>query len=49
MVGFGVSNSKTYKSAIRFSDGAIIGSAFIKHLIKNGKESISNFIKKIKK
>ena len=47
MVGFGISNSKTYKSAISFSDGAIIGSAFIKYIEDNGIDSIKNFIKKI--
>jgi len=32
IIGFGISNSETFNTAIRYSDGAIIGSAFIKFL-----------------
>jgi tryptophan synthase alpha chain len=36
IIGFGISNSKTYNTAISHSNGAIIGSAFIKFIEKNG-------------
>ena len=48
MVGFGISNAETYNSAIKYSKGAIIGSAFIKHLDSNGADSVEDFIKKIR-
>ena len=43
IVGFGISNAETFKSATNTASGAIIGSAFIK-FIKNN--SISNILKK---
>ena len=49
LIGFGISNRETYKDAIKFSQGAIIGSAFIKHLEKKGVNKITDFIKKIRK
>ncbi|MCK5440618.1 MAG: tryptophan synthase subunit alpha [Maribacter sp.] len=48
IVGFGISNTKTFNQATQSSKGAIIGSAFIKHLAKNGVDSISSFIKSIR-
>jgi tryptophan synthase alpha chain len=48
IVGFGISNTETFNQATQSSKGAIIGSAFIKHLTKNGVESISSFIKSIR-
>ncbi len=48
IVGFGISNSKNYKSAIKFAKGAIIGSAFIKFLEKNSIQKIIDFINKIR-
>lgn len=50
LIGFGISNNKTYKLACRYSSGAIIGSAFVKHL-KDGidlKEDITEFVNSIK-
>ena len=38
LVGFGISNAETYQSAVAHSQGAIIGSAFIKHLEANGSQ-----------
>ena len=35
MIGFGISNEKTYSDANTFSQGAIIGSLFIKLLKDN--------------
>ncbi|MEO9510778.1 MAG: tryptophan synthase subunit alpha [Flavobacteriaceae bacterium] len=48
IVGFGISNSDTFKQATRKTKGAIIGSAFIKHLTKNGVEKIEGFVKGIR-
>ena len=48
LIGFGISNSKTYNNAIMFSSGAIIGSAFIEFITKEGVNNIEKFIDKIK-
>ncbi len=48
IVGFGIKDAETFDQATKTSKGAIIGSAFIKHLTANGIEGISNFIKKIR-
>lgn len=48
IVGFGINNAETFQQATRSTAGAIIGSAFIKHLTKNGVNSISDFINTIR-
>lgn len=48
LVGFGISNAETYQSAVAHSQGAIIGSAFIKHLEENGNQSVQAFVKTIR-
>ena len=48
IVGFGISNAETFRQAPQKAKGAIIGSAFIKHLTKNGIEGISDFVKQIR-
>ena len=48
LVGFGISNAETYQSAVAHSQGAIIGSAFIKHLEANGNQSVQEFVKTIR-
>ena len=48
LVGFGISNAETYKAATEHSKGAIIGSAFIKHLKANGADSVADFITQIR-
>lgn len=48
IVGFGISNADTFQAAIAKTKGAIIGSAFIKHLTKNGTMDIEHFIKEIR-
>ena len=48
LIGFGISNSNTFKSACQNSDGAIIGSAYIKHLDNHGVSKTKDFIKLIK-
>ncbi|OWP82938.1 tryptophan synthase subunit alpha [Flavobacterium davisii] len=44
IIGFGISNHETFQQATTYQKGAIIGSAFIKHLKKNGVNTIENFV-----
>ncbi|MBL4625125.1 MAG: tryptophan synthase subunit alpha [Flavobacteriales bacterium] len=46
LIGFGINNSETYQSACNYSNGAIIGSAFIKHL--DTEQTIQEFISGIR-
>ena len=48
VVGFGISNASTYSTAIEHSNGAIIGSAFIKFLEEKGVNKIADFISSIR-
>ncbi|PWE01241.1 tryptophan synthase subunit alpha [Marinilabilia rubra] len=50
MVGFGISNHQNYKEVCNYAHGAIVGSAFIKHLENIGDDhnEIVGFIKKLK-
>jgi len=50
LIGFGISDKKTFDNACKFSSGAIIGTAFIKAISEsqNMNESICNFIKQIR-
>ena len=48
VVGFGISNSSTYKAATKYSRGAIIGSAFIKFIEKEGVNEIDKFVSSIR-
>ncbi|HET8753868.1 MAG TPA: tryptophan synthase subunit alpha [Salinimicrobium sp.] len=48
VAGFGIHDSESFKNATQFTKGAIIGSAFIKHLSKNGIGEIRNFTHRIK-
>jgi len=51
LIGFGISNYKTYSKACNYANGVIIGSAFIKALGENNElleEKISKFIRMIK-
>lgn len=47
IVGFGISNHTTFTQATTHAKGAIIGSAFIKHLNTNGTNKIDTFVKTI--
>lgn len=47
IVGFGISDKTTFNTACNYANGAIIGSAFIKNLGKNGIEKIAGFITSI--
>lgn len=44
VIGFGISDHKTFTQATKHAKGAIIGSAFIKHLTSEGAENINSFI-----
>ena len=48
LIGFGISNNKTFLDASKNSRGAIIGSAFIKFIKNNGKENVNDFINLIR-
>lgn len=47
IVGFGISNKSTFSMATKNAKGAIIGSAFIKHLTHHGVHAIHDFIQPI--
>ena len=47
VIGFGISDKATFDTACRYSNGAIVGSAFIKHIGDTGVEKINAFIKPI--
>lgn len=47
VIGFGISDKATFDTACMYSNGAIVGSAFIKHIGTNGVDEIDNFIKPI--
>ena len=47
IIGFGISNAETFKQATKYAKGAIIGSAFVKHLTKNGVTKINEFVNSI--
>jgi len=48
IIGFGISNHETFTQATRYSKGAIIGSAFIKHLTEKGIGHIKDFVMSIR-
>ncbi|NIK92309.1 tryptophan synthase subunit alpha [Mangrovimonas sp. CR14] len=47
IIGFGINNKETFQTATQFAKGAIIGSAFIKHVTDKGTQNISEFVNKI--
>jgi tryptophan synthase alpha chain len=47
IIGFGISNNETFTQATKYAKGAIIGSAFIKHLTNNDADTIDEFINTI--
>lgn len=47
IVGFGISNNETFNQATQYAKGAIIGSAFIKHLTNSGVDTIDKFVEGI--
>lgn len=49
VIGFGINNAETFNQATQFAKGAIIGSAFIQDVTKNGTKKIADFVATIKK
>ncbi|TBN05586.1 tryptophan synthase subunit alpha [Hyunsoonleella flava] len=47
VIGFGISNNETFTQATKYAKGAIIGSAFVKHVTKHGVDSIDTFTNSI--
>ena len=47
IVGFGISNHKTFVQATKFSSGAIIGSAFVKYLNEHSIAEVNDFAQTI--
>jgi tryptophan synthase alpha chain len=50
MIGFGISSRESFRTACQYADGAIIGSAFMKRLSREGDLSgnISSFLQMIR-
>jgi len=48
IIGFGISNNETFTQATQYAKGAIIGSAFVKHVKNERVNTIDNFVKSIK-
>ncbi|MCC5920928.1 MAG: tryptophan synthase subunit alpha [Cyclobacteriaceae bacterium] len=50
LIGFGISDNQSFTEACKYSKGAIIGSAFIKHLSSEGADeaSVQRFVDSIK-
>ena len=49
IIGFGISNNATFTEATKHAKGAIIGSAFVKHITTHGVAAIDSFVKSILK
>ncbi|SEQ82273.1 tryptophan synthase, alpha chain [Hyunsoonleella jejuensis] len=47
VIGFGISNKETFTQATKYAKGAIIGSAFVKHITNRGVEGINEFVNSI--
>ena len=47
VIGFGISDNETFTQATTYAKGAIIGSAFIKHITENGVSKTEDFVKSI--
>ena len=47
IVGFGISNNKTFAQATKYTKGAIIGSAFVKYITNNKLNTINTFVNTI--
>lgn len=48
IVGFGIKDRETFDQATEYAKGAIIGSAFIKYVDKNGISDIDSFVQNVK-
>jgi len=49
MIGFGISSGETFRQACQYANGAIIGSAFVQALEKEGKleTTITDFVRSV--
>ncbi|WOD42471.1 tryptophan synthase subunit alpha [Hwangdonia lutea] len=47
IIGFGISNNDTFTQATQYAKGAIIGSAFVKHVTNEGVKTINKFVDSI--
>jgi tryptophan synthase alpha chain len=47
IIGFGISDHQTFSKACEYGNGAIIGSAFIESLEKNGVEKTTAFVESV--
>ena len=47
IIGFGISNNETFTQATKYAKGAIIGSAFVKHVTNKGVNNIDGFVNSI--
>ncbi|WP_418603033.1 tryptophan synthase subunit alpha [Hwangdonia sp.] len=47
IIGFGISNNDTFTQATQYAKGAIIGSAFVKHVTHEGIKTINKFVNSI--
>ena len=48
IIGFGISDSKSFAQVTKYAKGGIIGSAFIKFLTEKGVDNISEFIRQFR-
>lgn len=48
IIGFGINDKKTFQEATKYASGAIIGSAFVKHLTTRGIQETSSFVSSIR-
>jgi len=48
LIGFGIHNKETFETACQYANGAIIGSAFIRHLAKDGTSRIARFVEEVR-
>jgi len=47
IIGFGINNNETFTQATQYAKGAIIGSAFVKHVTNEGPDTIDKFVDSI--
>lgn len=48
IIGFGIGDKATFNNACKYAAGAIVGTAFVKHLGAEGINTIDKFVKEIK-
>lgn len=49
LIGFGIHDAQTFQQACNYGHGAIIGSAFIRHLGTHGAKEVGSFVKDVVK